>query len=240
MSEAAGRVGVLGGTSGIGLASAQQLVRAGHQVTIAGRDPGRLRGALATLMDQADGRTVDATDRVALDSFFEGTGGLGHLVVAVTGARGGGPFRELDLAEVLEGIEAKTLPQLHAVQAALPHLSPNGSITLITAVSARMANPATAGLAVINAGLEAAVRTLAVELAPLRLNAVSPGVIDTPWWQAAPAKRRAGVFTSFAERAPAGRSGTANDVALAVQFLVEASFVTGVTLPVDGGFHLRG
>jgi len=180
MSEAAGRVVVLGGTSGIGLASAQQLVRAGHQVTIAGRDPGRLRGALATLMDQADGRTVDATDRAALDSFFEGTGGLGHLVVAVTGARGGGPFRELDLAEVLEGIEAKTLPQLHAVQAALPHLSPNGSITLITAVSARMANPATAGLAVINAGLEAAVRTLAVELAPLRLNAVAPGVIDTP------------------------------------------------------------
>jgi NAD(P)-dependent dehydrogenase (short-subunit alcohol dehydrogenase family) len=238
MTGSAAHVVIMGGSSGIGLATAR-LLRADHRVTIAGRDRARLNEAAGSLGGRVGTMLVDAADRAALDAVFQKLEAVDHLVVAVTGARGGGPFTTLDLADVREGLAAKTLPHLNAAQAALPALAANGSLTFVTAVSAGMANPATAGLAVINAGIEAAARTLAVELAPVRVNAVSPGVIDTPWWDSAPPERRQAIFADVARRAPLGRVGTADEVAHAIRFLVTSTYVTGVVLPVDGGLRLR-
>jgi NAD(P)-dependent dehydrogenase (short-subunit alcohol dehydrogenase family) len=146
-----------------------------------------------------------------------------------------GAFATLDLADLRAGFEGKYWPQIVALQAALPSLHPAGTITLITAGSSGAAFPGTAGLAAINGALEAMVPVLAVELAPRRVNAVSPGVIDTPWWAGLSPETRAAMFAQYAAKAPAGRVGRAEDVADAVRFLVNNTFTTGNVLKVDGG-----
>ena len=144
------------------------------------------------------------------------------------------------LAEVglLEAFAGKAVALLHALALALPTLAATGSATFVTAVSAQAALPWSAGLAAVNGGLEAAVPVLARELAPRRVNAVSPGVIETSWWDGHDPDERDGAFRFFAERAPAGRNGTAADVAHAIVALVENTFLTGVVLPCDGGLRL--
>ena len=124
-------------------------------------------------------------------------------------------------------------------QAALLVLRDDGSLTFVTAGSAGSSRPGTAGLAAVNAAVEAMVPVLAVELAPIRVNAVSPGVIDTPWWDGADPEVRRQAFDTFAATAPAGRVGRPEDVAEAIGFLIDGTFTTGVVLPVDGGSRLR-
>lgn len=229
---------VVGGTSGIGLAVATDLGR-DHEVTVVGRDSARLARALTAIGAGATGERVDACDRAGLDSFFARYTPVGHLIVAVPAERGGGPFAELDLADVTAALRDKSVTHLTVVQAALPALSPRGSITLIGGATADMARPATAGAAAANAAVHAAARVLAVELAPRRVNVVAPGIIDTPWWDRVPAGRRDALFADTAARALVGRVGTAGDVAHAVRFLIENSYVTGVVLDLDGGLRLR-
>jgi NAD(P)-dependent dehydrogenase (short-subunit alcohol dehydrogenase family) len=120
----------------------------------------------------------------------------------------------------------------------MPHLRPDGSVTLITAASARAAIPGTAGLAAINGALEAMVPPLAVELAPLRINAVSPGVIDTPWWDRVPQEQRKALFDGLAATTPVGRVGRPDDIARAIHMLAANGFITGVVLDATGGSNL--
>ena len=107
---------------------------------------------------------------------------------------------------------------------------------MISAASARAALPGTVTLAAVNGAIERMVSPLAAELAPVRVNAVSPGIIDTPWWSFLPDDQRQAQFAAAAGSVPAGRIGTAADVAGAVAYLVDASLVTGTILPMDGGF----
>jgi NAD(P)-dependent dehydrogenase (short-subunit alcohol dehydrogenase family) len=124
------------------------------------------------------------------------------------------------------------------VALALPTLAADGSIVLVTAGSAQSALPGTAGLAAVNGALEAAVPVLARELGPRRVNAVSPGVIETEWWEDLPEDDRRALFADYAQRAPLGRNGQAEDVAQAIAGLAGNGFITGVVLPVDGGLRL--
>ncbi len=181
---------------------------------------------------------ADASDLAALEAAFTDLGTLDHLVVAVSGGSGAGPFRDLALRDLQSGFAGKVWPQLNTVQAALPHLRPDGSVTFVTSVSTRSAQPGTAGLAAVNGALEAMVPTLAVELSPLRVNAVAPGVIRTAWWNFLPEQEREDTFTSYADGTPAGRVGEPADVADAILFLTGNSYVTGVVLPCDGGLRL--
>jgi NAD(P)-dependent dehydrogenase (short-subunit alcohol dehydrogenase family) len=179
---------VVGASSGIGRASAELLARSGHEVLAIGRD----RAKLADLEREAAGpayggrlsvRAADASDVAETRSAFEAFGSFAHLVLALSSARGRGLLATLDLAELRAGFEGKYWPHVATLQASLPFLDAAGSITLITAGSSGAAYPGTAGLAAINGALEAMVPVLAVELAPRRVNAVSPGIIDTPWWR---------------------------------------------------------
>ncbi|SOB84852.1 SDR family oxidoreductase [Streptomyces sp. 1331.2] len=232
------RVVVMGGSSGIGEAAASAFAGDGAEVVVTGRDRERLDAAVARIGGRATGRQLDAADPAALAAFFAGEGTVDHLVVAVSGAAGSGPFAQLDLAELATGFDAKFWPQVRVLKAALPHLRADGSVTLITAASARAAIPGTAGLAAINGALEAMVPPLAVELAPLRVNAVSPGVIDTPWWDRVPAEQRSALFEGLAATTPVGRVGRAEDVARAIHMLAANTFVTGVVLDCTGGANL--
>lgn len=156
------------------------------------------------------GVVVDACDAEQLRRFFAEAGPIDDLVITVTGRGGAGPVA--DLADQ--------------------------DLTGAFAGSAQAALPGTVGLAAVNGALEAAVRPLARELAPRRVNAVSPGVIETGWWDGLPGAERAKMFETFAARTPVGRIGTAEDVAEAILGLAGNGFVTGVVLPCDGGLRL--
>jgi NAD(P)-dependent dehydrogenase (short-subunit alcohol dehydrogenase family) len=229
---------VVGGSSGIGLAVVRRLSAAGARVVATGRDENKLRGAIAGLGANVSGEAFDSRDRSALDALFARVGKIDHLVLTLSGGEGGGEFRSLDLKSLRRGFEDKFWPQVEAAQAALPSLRAGGAITFVTAISARIANPGVAGLAAINGALEAMIGNLARELAPCRVNAVSPGVVDTPWWDRFPVEVRAGVFAEQAETLPVGRVGRADDVAHTVQFLIENGYMTGTVIECDGGMRL--
>jgi NAD(P)-dependent dehydrogenase (short-subunit alcohol dehydrogenase family) len=231
-------VAVLGGSTGIGLETARLLAAQGAGVTIGGRDAGRLDAAVKQLGDQARAVPVDATRVDSLQQFFTQAGPITDLVITVTRRGGAGPAAGLTQADLPGAFAGKTIAHLQAVALALPTLSPDGSITLVTAGSAQSALPGTAGLAAVNGALEAAVPPLAAELAPRRVNAVSPGVIETGWWDEVPVDARQEAFQTFAERALVRRNGQPEDVAQAIAALIGNGFITGVVLPCDGGLRL--
>jgi NAD(P)-dependent dehydrogenase (short-subunit alcohol dehydrogenase family) len=237
MSLQGQRVVVIGGTSGIGLETAKAASALGAEVTIAGRDEHRLRAALAALDHGASGLPVDASDREALARFFQQVKRLDHLVLAAGGAAGAGPIASLDLGQLRAGFEAKLFPHLSAVQLALPRLSDSGSVTFIASASPNAPYAGVAGLSAINGALEAIVPGLAVELRPIRVNAVSPGVIDTPWWSGLPEEDRNAVFSQYGAAAPVGRIGAPEEIANAIVAVLSNGFITGTVLTIDGGLR---
>ena len=232
---------VIGGTAGIGLAAARLLAAQGHRVTIVGRDPDRLKRALAELDgENVRGRTASTGDRAALDALFAELGDVDDLVITAPGTGAPGPLAELDLGTLEQAFNSKFSGLANAIQAALPHLAKNGSITLVSAASAQTALAGTAGLAAVNGAVETLVPTLALELAPVRVNCVSPGVIDTDWWdRVVPPEQRAAAMESFVAGTPAGRVGTPEDVADVIALLVRNGYMTGTVVPVDGGLRLK-
>jgi NAD(P)-dependent dehydrogenase (short-subunit alcohol dehydrogenase family) len=234
VSEIRPHIVIVGGTSGIGLATAKLFVARRARVTIVGRDKEKLSAALPFLGSFGAGEAFDASDRMALDVFFNRIAPIDHLILAASAGSGAGPFVKAEAGALRRGFEGKFWVHWHAAQSALPHIGEGGSITFVTAASSRKAGPGTSGLAAINGALESLARTLARELAPLRVNAVSPGVIDSPWW----ADKPAGMFEAASRSAPLARPGGVDEVAEAIAFLVGNRFVTGVVLDVDGGLHL--
>lgn len=228
---------IVGGTSGIGLATARRLRDRGATVHVAGRSQDRL-DALATSDPTLIGHQADGTDATAMAAVVESIGTVDWLVVTLSGGAGSGPFAELDLSTLRHAFDAKFWGHVTTVQAALPHLSQNGSITLLGAASARSGMAGTAGLAAINGAVEALVKPLAVELAPIRVNGVSPGLVDTPWWSGLGDADRDALFGAAAEALPTGHVGTADEVAEVVVLAATNTNTTGTVIETDGGVRL--
>jgi len=229
---------IVGGTSGIGLATAEKLLDLGHEVTIAGRDAKRIEQAAKRLNGKARAVALDAADPASARAAFTSIGAFDHLVLALGGNVGAGPFATIDLADMRRPFEDKVFGHFATAQAALPFLAKDGSLTFLSAVSGQAAMPGTAALGAANAAVAALAPILAVELKPLRVNAVSPGVIDTPWWRFVPDDAKAALFADSAAKTPVGRVGTAADIADAVAFLIGNRFMTGATIICDGGVRL--
>jgi NAD(P)-dependent dehydrogenase (short-subunit alcohol dehydrogenase family) len=231
------RVVVMGGTSGIGLATAEAARALGAEVIVTGRDEQKLRDSIAGLGDGGNGFRVDAGERDQLERFFAGIGRVDHLVLSLGGSAGGGPIATLDLDDLRAGFEGKFWPHLTALQLALPRIESTGSVTFVSAGSAGAPYAGAAGLAAINGALSAMVPALAVELKPIAVNAIAPGVIDTPWWDGLPEQDRKALFSQYGAAAPAGRVGTPEDVAQAIVSVISNRFITGTVLTVDGGLR---
>jgi NAD(P)-dependent dehydrogenase (short-subunit alcohol dehydrogenase family) len=224
------RVVIMGGTSGIGLATAEKLAADGAEVIVTGRDPEKL-AAVKGLVAAAE--QVDGTSEEEVAAFFDRIGTLDHLVLAFSpGAVGIGPLGAIELADVRAAFDGKLFPYLFAVQRARV----TGSITLISASTARSALAGTVAFAAVNGAIERIVSPLAAELAPVRVNAVSPGAVDTPWWSFLPEEQKQAQFAAAADALPVKRVGRPAEVADAIRYLIGATYVTGSILPVDGGF----
>jgi NAD(P)-dependent dehydrogenase (short-subunit alcohol dehydrogenase family) len=226
---------IAGGSSGIGLAAAGQFKEQQAQVTITGRNPDKLKNAAQTGLQTA---VIDSSNREALDAFFKSHGPVDHLVISLSGSKGIGNFSELSLQVLREGFEEKYWPILNTVQAALPFINKGGSITLVTAISATAQLPGTSGLAALNGALEIMVPVWAKELTHIRINAVSPGVIDTSWWDFLPEKEKHETFKQYATQIPAGRVGKPDEIANAILFLAGNEYMTGKVIGCDGGMSL--
>lgn len=229
------RILIIGGSSGMGLASADRLVQAGADVFITGRDVAKLDAAVASLGGKASGIAADFTDPASLQALMSRIGRLDHLVLAAAGAAAWGPFAQLPVEAVRTALNTKLLGYWQSLQAALPILRKDGSVVFLTGAASRVAMTGTAGLAAVNGGITQMAQTLAKELAPLRVNVVSPGLVDTPAYDGMPAEAKAGMFAGAAKSLPVGRTGVPDDIAQCVEMLVSNTFATGVLLDIDGG-----
>lgn len=227
---------VFGGSSGIGLATAQALQAAGARVTIASRSQEKLAAAARQVPGLATA-AVDATDTQAVKRYFDQVDAFDHLVITVGGGAPPAPFQEISEAGFRKAFDDKFWAHFAIAQAGSRKLARGGSITFVTGAAARKAVPTMVPYAAINGAIEAMVGPMSLALAPIRVNAVSPGFIDTPFWGGMPEAARQGFFAQVGGKLPAGRIGSPDDVALAVRYLAENGFVTGSILDVEGGLR---
>jgi NAD(P)-dependent dehydrogenase (short-subunit alcohol dehydrogenase family) len=223
---------VIGGTSGIGRAIAQQSAAAGARVTVASRHQKRVDDTAARLGAWCQGRVCDVTDAESLRAFFEHAGQIDHLVLPgneVTIA----PFRKLPIADAQASMASKFWGQYAAIKAA--RMSPAGSIVLFSGVASRKPGAGAPALTAINAAVEGLGRALAVELAPVRVNVIAPGVVETELWDGLPEATRAETLKQFTNRQPIPRPGRPDEIASVVLEMMSATFMTGAVVDVDGG-----
>lgn len=237
MKLAGTTVVIIGGSSGIGLATARAAVAEGAAVLIASRSEEKLARAADEIEGEVTTRIVDVTREEQMQAFFAEVGDFDHL--AITAAAGAtGPFLELDTPTFRGVFASKFWGQYFAVKYGAPWVREGGSITLFSGVAAARPVAGMAAYAAVNGAIEALCRALAVELAPLRVNAVSPGLIDTPVYEGMPPHDRKALFETVAARVPAHRVGRAEDAAQAVLSLMKNGYVTGTVMTVDGGYRL--
>ncbi|MBJ6760726.1 SDR family oxidoreductase [Myxococcaceae bacterium JPH2] len=236
------KVVIVGGGSGIGLGVAREVLRRGMQAVIVGRSRAKLDAVVAELGGEAKGIQAceaDITREEDVERLFARVGSFRHLVTtAADVTRAYQPVRELDLAGARSFIDSKFTSSLLLAKHAAGRMEVGGSFTLTGGIAAQRPAPRGALVAAVNGALEGLARALAVELAPLRVNLVSPGWVDTPIWDRLAGDAKAERFDAMARRLPVGRVGTPGDVAHGVLFLMENGFTTGSVLHVDGGHPL--
>jgi NAD(P)-dependent dehydrogenase (short-subunit alcohol dehydrogenase family) len=231
----AGRtVVVFGGSSGIGLAVARGALAEGARVVAVGRDRARLAAA-ARSVEGLETAVADIAQEAHVDAFFRDLGALDHLVVTAGAVVAPTALPALDFAAARAAMETKLIGSLHAAKHAAPRLRVGGSIGFTSGMLGRKVTANAVVKTVINAGLEAAVRQLARELAPLRVYGVSPGPVDTPNWGPLPEAERRAKFEKFAASLPVGFVATADETAAAYLFAMKARALTGTIIDLDGG-----
>ncbi|NBD24987.1 SDR family oxidoreductase [Paenibacillus glycinis] len=234
MSLQGKRVVIIGGTSGIGMATAQAFLAEHAKVVIGSRSSSKLSDAVQALHQHVEAYELDFRHLDDVANFFGKVGAFDHLVVTA-GEGAMGDFRELPIAEVRNAFESKFWGQYHTVRAAIPYLNEASSITLTSGVYGKKPPKAASTLAAINSAVEGLMRGLTLDLAPIRVNVVSPGLVDTPLYAGMTEEPRTGLFNHVAGQLPVGRIAQPSDIASTYVYLAKNGFTTGSVIMVDGG-----
>jgi len=227
------RVLVVGRGSGIARAVTLAARDAGAKVIAAGRDKDTLTAAYAG-EPAISTETVDLTDEASIAALGEQFGSVDH-VVSTASARARERLAELDRDAIRRSFDTKVIGPLMLAKHLAAWMNEGGSLTLFSGVAAAKIAVGTLGVAITNGAADTLARSLALELAPIRVNAISPGVIDTCAWDALGEQGKADYFAGMSARNPARRIGTADDIANGVLFAMTSTFLTGQTLHIDGG-----
>jgi len=224
------KVVVVGGSSGIGLATAELAKSKGADVIIASHNPDRLNAAATKLGVTAIAADVTSDDSIA--SLFKKCGPVDHVVLTAAQLRSG-PFKTVAMEDVRSTMESKFWGAWRVAKSA--DIRAGGSLTLVTGFLSVRPRPNSAIVGAANGALESLARSLALELAPVRVNAVSPGIIDTPIRAAMPEEARKDMLAKTAAALPVGRVGTGDDIARQILAFMTIGFATGSIVYLDGG-----
>lgn len=222
---------IIGGGSGIGFAVAQQAADAGAEVVIASRSIEKLQTAAEKLACPVQVELVDVTDQQSVSDFFDRVGPFDHLTATIKPSLPAGQFVQNDLLAVQAAFEAKFWGQYRLAKTGIPYIRPDGSIVFTSGIASRRGYPGYSAVSVMNAATEALTRAIAIELAPVRVNCVCPGFVDT----VPPTSGRASHVKALSPTLPLDRPGTASEVAEAYLYLFGNSYSTGSLIVVDGG-----
>jgi NAD(P)-dependent dehydrogenase (short-subunit alcohol dehydrogenase family) len=234
---------IVGGSSGIGRATAEAVLRLGGRVTIIARDATRLEAAAAALrsLGPVDLASLDMTDDVRVASWFASLslGSVDHLVVTASSAAHGA-FAEIAVDRVREVFASKFFGPYVVARACLPALAEGGSITFFSGVLSRRPGLNCSALGAVNSAIEGLTRALALELGPrLRVNCCSPGMVRSEAYEHVPIERREAMYEATGESLPVGRVGLTYEIADAALFLMSNTYLTGQVLDIDGGHTVR-
>ena len=225
---------IIGGTAGIGLAAAQAAAAAGAKVWAAGRSEEHIESAKQVANGSFEVRQADTHDAASLEAIFKEVGTVDHLVsAAVGGERTLKPFLE-QTEDQFKAAYDKLWGYAKVVRVGAAYLAEDGAITLVSGSPARKIRPAQSPLSCVGASVENLVRCLAVEMAPVRVNVVSPGTVDTAMfdWMG---DEKQGKLEAMTATHLIKRAGTSEEVAQGILFVMQNGFVTGTTIDVDGG-----
>jgi NAD(P)-dependent dehydrogenase (short-subunit alcohol dehydrogenase family) len=235
MSISGSRVLIVGGTSGIGLAVATAVAERGATPIVASRRPASVDTALAALPEKAEGATVDLTDEASVVALAQQHAPLDHVVYTAGEPLELVPLRNLTPDIVRSFFETRFLGAIAVVRAVAPLLRAGASITLTSGTAGDRPGAGWALGASVCGAMSALTRALAVELAPVRVNAVAPGVVRSPLWAGMSEEDRAAMYDDVAAAIPLGRVAEVEDVALAYVYAMQQVHGTGIVITVDGG-----
>jgi NAD(P)-dependent dehydrogenase (short-subunit alcohol dehydrogenase family) len=228
-----GLVVVVGGTAGLGWAVARHYVQGGREVVVTGRDAVRAKEVAAELGGRASGIAFDLSDPASIAPAVAGLREIDHLVLAALD-RDHNTAREYDVAAAVRLVTLKLVGYTEVVHACLPQMHDDSSVLLFGGLAKDRPYPGSTTITTINHGVDGLVRTLSVELAPIRVNALHPGIVgDSPYWAG-----KTEALEAVKTRALTGRWVTMDEITHAAVFLLENTSVTGTEVRVDGGWSL--
>ncbi|MDX8399187.1 MAG: SDR family oxidoreductase [Gallionellaceae bacterium] len=225
------KIVIVGGSSGIGFAIAQQSLSAGAEVVIASRSLDKLNAAAKQLGGNVVVEQVDVSDEQSVIAFFQRVGQFDHLAATIKPQLPSAKFLDNDMAAVSAAFDAKFWGQYRLAKHAVPQIRPNGSIVFTSGVASRRSYPGFSAVSAMNAATEALASAIAIELAPIRVNTVCPGFVDAD----TPIPGRADYVQTLASNLPLQRLAAADEIARAYLHLFGSSYSTGSVVVVDGG-----
>lgn len=224
---------IVGGTSGLGLTLAKVLAARGEEVIITGRDQAKSQAVAAEVGGRTRGLAVDLAAPGEIAGRLKDVGAVKSLVITAI-ERGDNSVKNFDITRASRLVTVKLVGYAEVIHALVPRFTPNGAIVLFGGLAKERPYPGSTTVSTVNGGIATMVHTLAVELAPLRVNAIHPGIVgDSPAWNGKPE-----ALERVKARTPIGRLATMADVAGAVVFLLDNQSVNGINLHVDGGWLL--
>lgn len=232
---------IIGGSSGMGYAFAKRMLNDGYRVVIAGRTRARLAAAAEALgaNERVETIVADVTDEEQVVSLFRQAGSVDHIVMTAADVSGAYTLpQDMDVECARNAMASKILAPLLIAKHGATALREGGSITLTSGIAAYRPGPKGCVVAAINGALESMVYAMSLALAPIRVNAVSPGWVHTPIWESVAGSDTPTLLEAMAARLPGGRIGRADEVADAIAAVMSNGFINGTVLHVDGGQRL--